>query len=68
MEISPRSTSLRNIRNLAIALVISLPLVQGAVTGRITGSVKDPSGGGIPGAMLTATNTDQNTQIKTTSR
>ena len=67
MEISPRSTSLRNIRNLAIALVISLPLVQGAVTGRITGSVKDPSGGGIPGAMLTATNTDQNTQIKTTT-
>ena len=67
MEITPCSTSLRNIRNLAIVLAISLPLLQGAVTGRITGSVKDPTGGGIPGAMLTATNTDQNTQIKTTT-
>jgi len=61
------STSLRNIRNFVIALAISLPLVQGAVTGRITGSVKDPSGGGIPGATVTVTNTEQNTQTKTTT-
>jgi hypothetical protein len=67
MQITPRSNSLRNLRNLAIALAVSLPLAQGAVTGRITGSVKDPSGGGIPGAMITATNTEQNTQIKTTT-
>src|SRR5436190_4009793 len=61
------SNSLRNLRNFVIALAVSLPLAQGAVTGRITGSVKDPSGGGIPGAMITATNTEQNTQIKTTT-
>src|SRR4029079_1465194 len=28
---------------------------------------KDPSGGGVPGAMVTATNTEKNTQIKTTT-
>jgi hypothetical protein len=51
-----------------IAVVLAcLPLAQGAVTGRIAGTVKDSSGGGIPGAMLTATNTEQNTQIKATA-
>src|SRR4029079_10636177 len=28
---------------------------------------KDPSGGGVPGAMVTATNTEKNTQVKTTT-
>jgi len=67
MQITLRSNSVRNLRNLAIALALSLPLAQGAVTGRITGAVKDSSGGGIPGAMITATNTEQNTQIKTST-
>jgi len=55
------------LRWLFAALVIAVPLAHGAVTGRIAGSVKDTSGGGIPGAMVTATNTDQNTQTKTTT-
>ena len=55
------------LRSLFVSLLVGLPLAQGAVTGRITGAVKDSSGGAIPGAMLTATNVEQNTQIKTTT-
>src|SRR5581483_6005422 len=52
---------------LLIATWVAAPDAQGAVTGRIAGTVKDATGAAIPGAMLTATNTDQNTQIKTIS-
>ncbi|HSP70016.1 MAG TPA: carboxypeptidase-like regulatory domain-containing protein, partial [Bryobacteraceae bacterium] len=67
MTTVPSSQTLRYLHYLALALVLSLPLAQAAVTGRVTGAVKDPTGAGIPGAMLTATNTEQNTQIKTTT-
>jgi hypothetical protein len=37
----------------------------GAVGGSISGTIKDPSGGVIPGAMVTATNVSLRTQFKT---
>ena len=39
----------------------------GAVTGTISGTLKDPSGAAIPGASVTVTNTAQGIQNKTTS-
>src|ERR1700732_465615 len=54
-------------RWLFAALITCMPVAQGAVTGRIAGTVKDSSGGAIPGAMLIATNPAQNVQIKTTT-
>jgi hypothetical protein len=41
--------------------------VWGAVTGRIAGTVSDPSGAGIGGAVVTLTNTAQGIPIKTTT-
>jgi hypothetical protein len=42
-------------------------LASAAVTGRISGTVKDQTGSPIPGAALTATNTAQGIQAKTTT-
>src|SRR5579884_2840313 len=42
-------------------------VLWGAVTGRISGVVKDPSGAAIPGATATITNTEQGIQTKTTT-
>lgn len=66
MTITQNSTT-RKLRWFFAALFVWLPLAHGAVTGRIAGTVKDSSGGAIPGAMLTATNTAQNIEIKTTT-
>jgi hypothetical protein len=41
------------------------PALFGAVTGRIAGTVTDPSGGGIPRAIVRVTNTGQGLHIKT---
>src|ERR1051326_7890383 len=49
------------------AVLACVPLAQGAVTGRVSGSVKDPTGAGVPGAMVTATNTAQGIETKTTT-
>src|SRR5207248_2034775 len=48
------------------ALLLVAPL-WGAVTGRISGTIKDPSGAAIPGATITLTNTAQGLQTKTTT-
>jgi hypothetical protein len=42
-------------------------LASAAVTGKVSGTVKDPSGLAIPGATLTATNTAQGISTKTTT-
>lgn len=51
-----------------VALLIGLcvPEVFGAVTGRISGTVKDPTGAVVPGAQVTAVETQ--TGIKTTTK
>jgi hypothetical protein len=52
---------------MAAILLVCCAIAWGAVTGRIAGTVKDPTGAGIPGAMLTVTNTAQGIQTKTTT-
>src|SRR5579883_599606 len=37
------------------------------ITGSIVGSVLDPTGGGVPGAIVTFTNTDRNAVVRTTT-
>jgi hypothetical protein len=49
------------------ALLVCVPLAHGAVTGRIAGTVRDSTGGGIPNAMVTATNVAQGIETKTTT-
>ncbi len=49
------------------ALLSSLALSWGAVTGSIGGTVKDQTGALIPGATITVTNTAQGVQTKTKS-
>src|SRR5215470_12402729 len=48
----------------AIAPLSSLQSVAQSVTGHITGTIRDQSGGVIAGAMVTLTNSAQNTQTK----
>lgn len=53
------------IRSSACALLAaSCTTAWGAVTGRISGTVTDPSGAGIPGAMITIINTAQGLETK----
>jgi Carboxypeptidase regulatory-like domain len=49
----------------AISPLSSLSSVAQSVTGHITGTVRDQSGGVVAGAMVTLTNPAQNTQTKT---
>src|SRR6266478_1413301 len=46
-------------------LVVCHALLSAATTGSISGTLKDPSGAVIPGAMITVTNTAQGIQNKT---
>src|SRR3984893_14923043 len=57
----------RVFRWLFAASFACLPVAQGAVTGRIAGTVKDPSGAAIPGSTVTASNVAQGIQTKTTA-
>src|SRR5205807_2417918 len=50
---------------LTIALLMAQAASWAAVTGRIAGTVTDPSGGAIPGAAVTVTNTAQGIQTRT---
>ncbi|HEY6341005.1 MAG TPA: carboxypeptidase regulatory-like domain-containing protein [Bryobacteraceae bacterium] len=50
----------------SILLIASLP-AWGAVTGSISGTITDSSGGVIPGAQVTVTNTAQGTKTQTTT-
>src|ERR1700686_3614653 len=51
----------------AAALIGGCTVARGAVTGRVSGTVKDQTGSPIPGATLTATNTAQGIATKTTT-
>src|ERR1700730_11690091 len=54
------------IRRLIPAILLACcAIAWGAVTGRIVGTVKDPTGAVIPGALITVTNTAQGIQTKT---
>src|SRR6202171_3789025 len=56
------------IRRLIPAILLACcAIAWGAVTGRIVGTVKDPTGAVIPGAVITVTNTAQGTQTKITA-
>jgi hypothetical protein len=67
MLINKQSSRSRSVHFLFAAVFIGVPLAHGAVTGRITGTVKDPSGAAIPGVMMVATGTEQGSQAKTTT-
>src|SRR6516164_2768463 len=54
-------------RCLLIALLVPPALLWGAVSGRITGTVKDQSDAVIPSAAVTVTNTAQGIQTRTTT-
>src|SRR5437868_13906474 len=56
--------SLKFLNFIAVLLfAISVPL-PAAVTGRVSGTIKDASGAAIPGAAITLTNTAQGIQTK----
>src|ERR1700682_4786023 len=56
------------IRRLIPAILLACcAIAWGAVTGRIVGTVKDPTVAVIPGALITVTNTAQGTQTKITA-
>jgi hypothetical protein len=50
---------------LTTAILMVQAALWAAVTGRVAGTVTDPSGGAIPGAAVTVTNTAQGIQTKT---
>ena len=54
-------------KSLIPLLLLCTALCWGAVTGRIVGTVKDPTGAVIPSATITVTNTAQGIQTKTMS-
>ena len=59
-------TSSKFCRFLLLVTVMSIAVAAlAAVGGSISGTVKDPSGGVVPGAMLTLTNTALGSQFKT---
>ena len=58
--------NISSVRLFVAALLLS-PVLSAAVTGSISGMLKDPAGLGIPGAKLTITNTAQGVQNKATS-
>src|SRR5579863_6504446 len=62
------SRQIKTLRLLLVALVIGVlaPLAWGAVTGRISGTVKDPTGAVVPNAQVTALETQ--TGIKTVTK
>src|ERR1700720_2509328 len=52
---------------LIVFIFVTSAVSWSAVTGRISGTVKDPSGGGIPGVMISMTNIAQGIRTKTAS-
>ena len=50
---------------LACLLLVSAPALAQSGRGTITGTITDPSGAGVPGAEVTATNTETGAQIRT---
>jgi hypothetical protein len=48
-------------------LITSAAVLEAATTGSITGTIKDPSGGVVPGVVMTATNPATGVQAKTMS-
>ena len=58
---------LRQLLQVALLLLFVVALHAQTITGNINGTVTDPSGAVIPGAKVTATNTDTNVQTSTTS-
>ena len=60
--------SIKNNALRGVVVLISLQMpIWGATTGSIFGTLKDPSGGVIPGAQVTVTNISQGIQTKTTT-
>jgi len=51
----------------AVAFLIAGALVWGAVTGKVAGTVTDPSGAGIPMVAIKMTNTAQGLELKVTA-
>jgi hypothetical protein len=60
------SSGVRGLAIIAFFLCLVLPLAWGAVTGRISGTVKDPTGAVVPGAQIVVLETQ--TGIKTETK
>src|SRR5260221_580159 len=60
---SPMNTNLQRI----LLLLCFLPVLWGATTGSISGTLTDPSGAVIPGAAVIVTSTAQGLMNKTTT-
>src|SRR5271155_2247408 len=61
------SQGLQPLVQLPLLLFFVVALHAQTITGNINGTVTDPSGAVIPGAKVTATNTETNVQTPTTS-